>query len=870
MQVEAAGLLQPLYERASDHAGRIRVLEVRRAQAERDGAIDVATSHILSIAKIQEQDLNDLHAAFATSRVAYQVDPRRVDVLDEVSRIGELLGEHRVLVGVWGRALEHERATDKTLRIDLTSRIARMLDQVLGMPEQARTAYSELLKLDPPDASIVQETVAALCRLLMEAGVFISLVETLETLIRQTNRRVDQIALRLNLAATRLHYLFDRVGAALTWSEVLDIDPANREALDALERLFTEEEEWARLDEVLEHRAEVTPDTRARASLWLRMGDLRLGQLEALREAIDAFQTVLDLKVGREDTVHALTRLVEINGQLEHWPDVEECLRRLVSLADRDTDRVQYLIATAEVVRTHLGRPSDALDLLKRVLDLAPTDPKARVLVGSMLTDESCRTRAVRILTPLYEAEQNWTALLELQELQARSQPSGRRRLQALIEVANTQEARLGDEARAFTVLCEAMSEAGDQPELVEILERVERLGQQPERAETLMDAYRATVEHILDSDLQLRVYLSMGAVSLQRLGRLDIAREVYEKVVDTAPPECGVGAALESIYLRQNAHPELADLLERRADREGDRAERDQLLLRAGEIRRAVLDDPERATVLYERLSSEAQVDGEVQSVLEGLYEQTGRFRELAGLLNRRLSSMDATGKVEAHLRLGRLYGERLDDPEEGLKHLGAALRLDPDHAMGTDELDRYLEDSNMRLRVAHILEPIFSSVGDWRRLVQIQEIKLTETVDEAEKVASMLRIAQIREEQLEDLEGAFDAYARVFTEAPHDRHARGHLTRLAAVIGKQEAYALVLTEYLDNEAAGDESDETLETARQAADLWLGCGPAGPRGAAVPAHPHRASRRPGGLWRARAGAGLGRHVARARGRLLA
>ena len=41
---------------------------------------------------------------------------------------------------------------------------------------------------------------------------------------------------------------------------------------------------------------------------------------------------------------------------------------------------------------------------------------------------------------------------------------------------------------------------------------------------------------------------------------------------------------------------------------------------------------------------------------------------------------------------------------------------------------------------------------MGDWRRLVQIQEIKLTETIDDSERIASMLRIAQIREEQLED----------------------------------------------------------------------------------------------------------------------
>ncbi|MGB1700557.1 MAG: tetratricopeptide repeat protein, partial [Nannocystaceae bacterium] len=479
------------------------------------------------------------------------------------------------------------------------------------------------------------------------------LVETQQTLLKYTDRRDEQIRLRLKLAKTQLEYLFDRVGAALTWSEVLDTDPSNKEALDALEQLFVEEEEWQRLDEVLTHRTDVTPDTRARAELWRRMGDLRFEKLIDLPEAINAYQTVLDLKVGREDTVHAIQQLVAIHRQLEHWPDVEDCLRRLVALADRDADRVEHLIQTAEVLKSHLGRPVEALDVLKRVLDLSPTDARARMQVSSLLVEDGARERGIRILTPLYEAEQNWTALLELQELQARSQPSGRRRLQALLGVANTQEERLGDENRAFVVLCEALSEAGDQPELLEILERVERLGQVPERAERLMEAYKATVEHILDSAIQLRVYLSMGAVSLQRLGRLDIARDVYEKVVDTAPAECGVGEALESIYLRQNAYVELASLLERRADREASPGARDQILVRAGEIHRTVLDDMDRAMGLYERLSPEAQSDPQVQDILESLYEKTERYRELAALLNRRLSSLDGTRKVGTHLRL-------------------------------------------------------------------------------------------------------------------------------------------------------------------------------------------------------------------------
>ena len=246
-----------------------------------------------------------------------------------------------------------------------------------------------------------------------------------------------------------------------------------------LEALFNEEEEWARLTEVLVHRISVTSDPRRQAAMWRRVGELRRQHLDDPEQAIAAFQSVLALKTGRDETITALTQLVEINRELERWPDVEEGLRRLTQLAESDKQRVTLLAQTAEVVGKHLGRGSDSLDMLKRVLDLSPTDAKARSLVAGYLDADDLRERASRILTPLYEAEQNWAALLELQELAARKQPSGRRRLQALLKVAQTNEERLGDPERAFAVLCEALSEAGDQPELAEILEKVERLAGQ-------------------------------------------------------------------------------------------------------------------------------------------------------------------------------------------------------------------------------------------------------------------------------------------------------------------------------------------------------------------------------------------------------
>jgi golgin subfamily B member 1 len=823
VQLQACALLEPIYTRIGNHEGRIRVLRVRRSQAEAIGSTDEAVAHLVEIARLQERELGDANAAFDAVREAYLMDPRRFDTRQEVERLGTQLGRFAELAEIWKNALTRDvTRSDRALEIELTTRVARLLDERLGDQEGARSAYADLLELDPPDASLAHEAVEKLCRLHLEAGDEIALVDAKRALLRFCDSTDEQVTIRLEIAGIQ-EMLRDRIGAALTYSEVLDLRPANGRALDALERLFEEEREWERLCEVLEHRISVGQEPRDRAWLWRRIGEIRRDHLDDVHRAIDAFQSVLDLKVGREDTVHALGCLVSLNERLERWPDVEDGLRRLTTLAHSDAERVELLLRTAQVLGKKLGRGSDALDLLKRVLDLAPIDSRARSEVMGYVELDETHVRAMRILMPLYEAEQNWPALLELEELQARKQPSGRRRLQALLQVARTQEKRIGDPDRAFGVLCESLAEAADQPELEEILDQVERLGAESDRAQRLLEAYSDTVDHILDAGLQKRVLMSQGRVALERLGRLDVARRAFERVLDLSPDDHDAADALEQIYVRQEEHEALANLLVSRADRTSDTSARDQYLIRAAEIHRASRGDAQGALRLYERLSTEGLERPEVQDVLEPLYAAAGRYPELAAHLNRKLARLSGHEAVDTHLRLGRLYGEKLDDPETGIRHMSLALRLDPDHAVATEELDRYLEDPNMRARAAQMLEPVFAAVADWRRLIQIHEIRLAEAPDEEARVRVLMRIAQIEEDQLEDLDRAFESWTRLFGEQPGNRYVRDQLGRLAGVLSRTERYATLLTEYVDNDGAGDDGDEVLAIVREAADLWSG-----------------------------------------------
>ncbi|MEE9386943.1 MAG: hypothetical protein V3V08_26290 [Nannocystaceae bacterium] len=820
VQLQVSALLEPIYITLGEHENRIRVLHIRRAQAELAGALDEATSHLLEIARIEEHDLQNLATAFDAAREAYLTDPQRVDTRDEVERLGMALGREADLVDVWQRSLSSDRATDSVLRIDLTRRVAELLDRKLDDPAGARAAYMQLLSLHPPDLELARRTVENLCRLHLEAGDFAALVDAQRALLRFADDTQDQVALKLRIAEIQINHLQDSVGAALTWSEAVDLDPGQSVALDGLEQLFRSEQEWAPLCNVLEHRVSESSDTSLKIRLWSNIGEIRRERLGDAPGAVDAFRSLLELGPPTAAAIPALQALVDLGRGLEGWPEVEEALRKLFELVETDRDKIEILMDTAEIVGRDGTRGHDSLDLLRRVLELSPTEARARSFIRGFVDSDDTRDRALGILTPVYEAEQNWAALLELQEVHARRQPSGGRRLEALLRVARTHEERLENSDRAFSVLCDALSEAVDQPNLGEVLDKLEVLGRPDDLAEALLAAYDNSVDRILDSDLQQRVLRAMGAVALQRLGRLDRARSAYERLLELAPSE-EASDALEQIYQRSEDHGRLVELLTRRAEREREEATRDGYLIRAAEICLKRRHQPEDAIQLYERLSVAGLARSEVQLAIDPLYEQTGRYGELATLLNHKLSRIEGTELVETHLRLGRLYGGKLGDPDEGVRHLGAALRLDPTHAVGTDELNRYLEDETMRQRVVEMLEPVFVAVQDWSRLIQIHEIKLAAAEDDAAKMRTLMRIAQLYEEQLEDLDKALDGYARVFECQPTNQYVRDQMHRLSNVLRKVDRYAEFLTRYVERDAAGEDDDDILLIVREAADSW-------------------------------------------------
>src|SRR5690606_33955987 len=126
--------------------------------------------------------------------------------------------------------------------------MAKIYEEKLGKPEEAILAYREVLALDPTS----QLALTALDGLFTRLGMWGELAENLEIQLGLADTDEGQIALMLRLAALREREMGQVEAAIEGYRQVLDRDPENTQALQALERLGGEPRHALAIADILE------------------------------------------------------------------------------------------------------------------------------------------------------------------------------------------------------------------------------------------------------------------------------------------------------------------------------------------------------------------------------------------------------------------------------------------------------------------------------------------------------------------------------------------------------------------------------------------------------------------------------------------
>ena len=804
VMIRIVRLLEPLYEQDRLWADLVGLLRAQRPMVTGTEAVELLSR----IATIEEAELNGASSAFDCWLEVLKLEPAHERARVEIARLAQWLGKWPQATAALEAAVAATPDTDPGTRAALLGELATYYDTQVGDTDHAIGAYKRLLQADPSSPRTIARAGSALARLYEESQNWRELRAITRQQAEWAEDPGERRALLARVASLDEEKLGDRNASIATWRDVLSDQPNDPSALHALERLYMGSERWQDLIEILRRKVETVSSDQEAVEILARVAGIHEYKLAEPDEAIAAW---LDVVERDSEDVRALNELARLYRTAERWADLLEIHERQAMLYDGPA-QTDLHIAIARLLGGPLSRPVEALERWSMILRADPQHATALEAVEKTLDDIDLRVMAADILRPVYGATGQTDRLAELSLLQSEWSDDTATKLKALLEVVQLKEFQLGDKVGAFDVMLQALRFAATEPELPAVVSEVERLAGELNREADLIDAYRDVAPDVLDAEIQRRLYLDIA--DLARAVRRDheLAREFYQKVLDSSPEDTRSLAALESIYRETGDEDKLTEILLRQGDIANDVDDKVGYLVECAALYTSQ-KRPDDAIMTWEQVLQLAPERADGIYALEGLYGQQGRWHDLVDLYERRLgfvTSMDEA--VALRVQLGDLHEKQLHDVDAAIENYAAALSGNPRQPAAIAALERYLTDPDARVQAAEVLEPIYVQQQRWPDMIRIYSAKLEGLADTQERMRITRFVARLYEEQLEDFENACKWYARLFREVPGDQSAREQLQRLGGIVEDWEFVAETYQGYLDEES-GD-SEEVREVA--------------------------------------------------------
>ena len=761
-------------------------------------------------------------------------DTRAEGLDDRASALSAYLRGARLVRDVPDEAPRAVRLYERVLDLSPDDREAArfLVDAAVSSASwgQVPAAFAVLLRSDPSHEpvdlllSLEARAIAAAA-----AAEFVAIVD--EALGRQTpetTRRARELmgakARVLGSVSGRRPEVFAIFrGLVESYGDPADIESFRRYlAADAADRATFEDRRW-----LFSFRADHAADS---VPVLLEWGEAEEKEMGDPASAIRVYERVLST-----NPEHALARDAWIRLELGHG-DPERLLRALVSLRDRvsSEDAVDVDLRIASLLIEHLGRTTEGLARLRSVVDSNALGPEALRIAERALHLPDGRVAAAELLGPaaLGAEGADGDALLSLLVRETRGEDS-LAKLRAewygrLVEL------RAAEPSRALDVAVEAALEMPGEPSLWDTAEKLSRRANDPER---IADAYRRVLALPLTAALGEAVGRRFVEFQEEWFDEPEAALALLERVLELSPR---ARWALDRIKLAYNAEGRwdaLFALYDRAILLSMDDVEREELLDEAAVAAKDLASDADRAIGYLERRLA-LRPDPRVESMLERLYERTGRPKELLRLLEKRVSTLQGADLGRLEIRLARLKIE-LADEKGAFQLLERILERDSNEQAAFPLLERLLElpraESSVRPKksrkkpaksprqeAVRILEARYRETSDARGLSRALEAALELATTPEERTLRLEELVKLYLEEIGDGGRAFEHLSTLVQMAPAAPSPRERLAMVAERIGAEARRAALL----DQTAALSSDRETkLGLLREAAAVLEGIG---------------------------------------------
>ena len=741
-----------LHDHDSEHAETIRALQGIYARLERWPELLASFEKELSIAlgdsqqaevfarmaKLSSNRLRDPEKAIGLWQRVLDLRGEDPEALNALGDIYASQGNWRDLVDVLER--EAAIADDDAFRVQVYSDLARVWYEKLERERNAIENWERVLDIDPGNTYAL----FSIAEIQRAGGQSRERADTLHRIIdvgAATLEDADLITVYMQLGHIYGNELQQPVDAVEAYRNVLTIDPAFFEALDSLELIHREQDEWEAAIGVMEQRAQALVDPQEKIRQLIAVTELWESEVGDKDGAAGAFGRILEVDPLHE---YAFSELQALHKEAERWDElIDLYVTRIEATEDRD-ERIELLRAAARVYEDQLDDGEQAY----------------HTLYIAWAEDFSNKNTAVD-LERVTATNEKWNELLTSanQALQEGQDPE--MQIAICLCCAKWYGQDLGHPEYAIPYYeqiraldpgnAKAWWQLGD---LYETTQQWDKLAQ----------ALAKLVELTSDDDVKADTYVRMGDLADDRFAMRQEAEDYYRRALHLRPEHVGALEALERIYREEGRSNKLLNILERKAEAVEDVESVVSALLQVAEAYEERFNDPKAAIENYEKASELSPSDLSALRGLERLYAQEGRYQDLIGILDREYEVVATEReRIEILIRLAQMWEQEFRKPDNAAKRLEQVLDIDPLHVQALCQL-----------------EQLYRTMQRWDDLVRTYDRHAGATSDDEDRVRIFRELAQVYASHKDDVEQAIDSYLNALNLNEQDVFSLQALTKL------------------------------------------------------------------------------------------
>jgi golgin subfamily B member 1 len=641
-----------------------------------------------------------------------------------------------------------DSADTKEQKLSLVQRLMAVYDRKLGSTGTALTVALKALG-EYPDESVLWDNAEELAA---RAGRPTDLVETLRTVLNAEIPKSLELSLCERAARVNEERLGDPIGATPYLERILKLDPENDRAFNRLKDILTAAERWGELEDMYNRAISLTSNQPRRIEMLIEVALISEEILEDGSKSIEYYEKILELEPNHLTSLEALDRLYSRHDRFEQLATL---LARRLEVASPDESPVLKR-RLAQLLLERLHRPDQAVGLVQNLLAENYNDRDARLLAERLLEIGSLRAQAASSLEHVYEARDEIRDLVRVLSIQLEcigQVASGEelaQRKDMLRRIAHLRDTRLHDDHGAFEAYAELVPlEPADGEVRHRLLDIGKRLSSLPRAAEAMSAAARAA-----DSNA-VRAEILMQVANVQEHGLNDVAaaEKSYREIVDLDPNDASIALPasqqLERIYVSSNQPSQLVGVLRIQEKLEDSEDRRRRLRLRLGELCRDVLGDIPGAIKSYRSCVLDKADDEVALEALDGLYERTEAWTELAAVLEQRQTLATSESERRAlGVRRAHLVSDRLND-------------LD----MAVNVWRRLMEELGPDRQSLSALEGLHERQKAWPELADTLESHLEVADQGTEQLELLAKLGDVRRVHLSNATAALDAFRRALS---------------------------------------------------------------------------------------------------------